>query len=88
MQFLSRDSAFIKNFYFTGGTVLGMGVTGLATLGIGLLLCALFYFLAPQDINTTSRATLLLILETITGFSLGFSSDNKNQDLLVESIKN
>ena len=59
---------------FTGGTVLGMGVTGLATLGIGLLLCALFYFLAPQDINTTSRATLLLILETITGFSLGAES--------------
>jgi K(+)-stimulated pyrophosphate-energized sodium pump len=59
---------------FTGGTVLGMGVTGLATLGIGLLLCVLFYFLAPQDINTTSRATLLLILETITGFSLGAES--------------
>jgi K(+)-stimulated pyrophosphate-energized sodium pump len=59
---------------FTGGTVMGMGVTGLATLGIGLLLCILFYLLAPQDINTTNRDTLLLILETITGFSLGAES--------------
>jgi len=59
---------------FTGGTVMGMGVTGLATLGIGLLLCVLFYLFAPQDINTTSRDTLLLILETITGFSLGAES--------------
>jgi len=59
---------------FAGGTVMGMGVTGLATLGISLLLIGLFYFLAPPDIQTTSRGTLLLILETITGFSLGAES--------------
>ncbi|MEM7055801.1 MAG: sodium-translocating pyrophosphatase, partial [Bacteroidota bacterium] len=59
---------------FTGGTVMGMGVTGLATLGLSLLLLILFYFLAPADITTTSRHTLVLILETLTGFSLGAES--------------
>ena len=56
---------------FTGGTVMGMGVTGLAILGISILLCALFYIFAPQDINTTNSHVLLVILETIMGFSLG-----------------
>lgn len=59
---------------FTGGTVMGMGVTGLATLGLSLLLLILFYFLAPADITTPSRHTLVLILETLTGFSLGAES--------------
>ena len=59
---------------FAGGTVMGMGVTGLATLGLSLLLIMLFYFLAPADITTTSRHTLVLILETLTGFSLGAES--------------
>lgn len=59
---------------FAGGTVMGIGVTGLATLGLSLLLIMLFYFLAPADITTTSRHTLVLILETLTGFSLGAES--------------
>jgi K(+)-stimulated pyrophosphate-energized sodium pump len=59
---------------FTGGTVMGMGVTGLATLGISLLLCIFFYVFAPQGIGTASRNTLMIILETITGFSLGAES--------------
>ncbi|OJW70269.1 MAG: sodium-translocating pyrophosphatase [Candidatus Amoebophilus sp. 36-38] len=59
---------------FTGGTVMGMGVTGLATLGISSLLCIFFYFFAPQGIDTANRDTLVIILETITGFSLGAES--------------
>ena len=59
---------------FAGGTVMGMGVTGLATLGLSLLLLMLFYVLAPADVTTTSRSTLVVILETLTGFSLGAES--------------
>ena len=59
---------------FTGGTVMGMGVTGLAVLGLSLLLLLLFYCLAPADIALTSRSTLVIILETLTGFSLGAES--------------
>ncbi len=59
---------------FTGGSIMGMGVTGLAILGFSLLLLFLFYFLAPADIATTSRPTLIVILETLTGFSLGAES--------------
>lgn len=59
---------------FVGGTVMGMSVIGLATLGLSLMLLMLFYRLAPADITTTSRHTLVLILETLTGFSLGAES--------------
>jgi K(+)-stimulated pyrophosphate-energized sodium pump len=59
---------------FTGGTVMGMGVTGLAMMGIGVLLCLLFWLLAPQGASAASRHTLLIILETITGFALGAES--------------
>ena len=59
---------------FTGGTVMGMGVTGLATIGISVLFLILLYFLAPQGIEHASRSTLLILLETITGFSLGAES--------------
>lgn len=59
---------------FVGGTVMGMGIIGLATLGLSLMLLMLFYWLAPADITTTSRHTLVLILETLTGFSLGAES--------------
>ena len=59
---------------FTGGKVMGMGVTGLATLGLSLLLLMLFYGLAPADITATNRHTLVVILETLTGFSLGAES--------------
>lgn len=58
---------------FTGGTVMGMGVTGLATLGISLLLCLLLYVLVPYN-TSASRDTLMIILEIITGFSLGAES--------------
>jgi len=69
-------SSLSKAFWlaFNGGMVMGMGVTGLATLGIGVLLCVLFYVLAPADIYTTSNHTLLVILETLTGFALGAES--------------
>jgi len=59
---------------FTGGTVMGMGVTGLAILGISCLVCILFYLLAPQGLHTTDSHIILIILETITGFALGAES--------------
>lgn len=59
---------------FTGGAVMGMGVTGMATLGLSLLLLLLCYWLAPTNMTTISRHTLMIILETLTGFSLGAES--------------
>jgi K(+)-stimulated pyrophosphate-energized sodium pump len=59
---------------FVGGTVMGMGVTGLAILGISSLVCVLFYWLAPQGLHTTDSHIILVVLETITGFALGAES--------------
>ncbi|MEM7382887.1 MAG: sodium-translocating pyrophosphatase [Bacteroidota bacterium] len=56
---------------FTGGKVMGMGVTGLATLGLSLLLLVLCYWLVPAGLKTADSYTLVVILETLTGFSLG-----------------
>lgn len=56
---------------FTGGKVMGMGVTGLATLGLSLLLLMLCYWLVPAGITTGDSYALVVILETLTGFSLG-----------------
>ena len=59
---------------FLGGTVMGMGVTGLAILGISTSICFLFYFLSPTGLETTDNHIILVILETITGFALGAES--------------
>lgn len=56
---------------FAGGTVMGMGVTGLATLGLGSLLIFLLLYFLPEGLTSTNRSALTLALETLTGFSLG-----------------
>jgi K(+)-stimulated pyrophosphate-energized sodium pump len=60
------------NVSFTGGAVMGMGVAGLAVLGLGSLFIALHaYFAQGADVNSTD---MLRAIEVLTGFSLGAES--------------
>ncbi len=54
---------------FTGGTVMGLGVAGLAVLGLGGLFIAFLAFFADLGANTVKTA-----IEVLTGFSLGAES--------------
>ncbi|MDW8393410.1 MAG: sodium-translocating pyrophosphatase [Chitinophagales bacterium] len=55
---------------FNGGSVMGLGVTGLAVLGLGSLFIV-FYNLYVQPGDTKG---LIVALEVLTGFSLGAES--------------
>ncbi len=60
------------NVSFTGGAVMGMGVAGLAVLGLGGLFIVLHqYFAADAGVNSTD---MLRAIEVLTGFSLGAES--------------
>ena len=54
---------------FTGGTVMGLGVAGLAILGLGGLFIAFLNIFADLGVNTVRTA-----IEVLTGFSLGAES--------------
>jgi K(+)-stimulated pyrophosphate-energized sodium pump len=54
---------------FTGGTVMGLGVAGLAILGLGGLFIAFLNIFADLGVNTVKTA-----IEVLTGFSLGAES--------------
>jgi K(+)-stimulated pyrophosphate-energized sodium pump len=54
---------------FTGGTVMGLGVAGLAVLGLGGLFIAFLAIFADLGENTVKTA-----IEVLTGFSLGAES--------------
>jgi K(+)-stimulated pyrophosphate-energized sodium pump len=54
---------------FTGGTVMGLGVAGLAVLGLGGLFIAFLAIFAGLGENTVKTA-----IEVLTGFSLGAES--------------
>ena len=54
---------------FTGGTVMGLGVAGLAILGLGGLFIAFLAFFADLGVNTVKTS-----IEVLTGFSLGAES--------------
>jgi K(+)-stimulated pyrophosphate-energized sodium pump len=56
---------------FTGGTVMGLGVAGLAVLGLGALFIVFYQMYAADglDANGLKRA-----IEVLTGFSLGAES--------------
>src|SRR6218665_959675 len=57
---------------FGGGTVMGMGVAGLAVLGLSTLFIILFqWFMGGQ---WTSTADMTKVLEALAGFSLGAES--------------
>ena len=60
------------NVSFTGGAVMGMGVAGLAVLGLGGLFIFLRqYFAGDAGANSTE---MLRAIEVLTGFSLGAES--------------
>lgn len=60
------------NVSFTGGSVMGMGVAGLAVLGLGGLFIVLRQmFAADAAVNS---AEMLKAIEVLTGFSLGAES--------------
>src|ERR1700752_826166 len=54
---------------FTGGSVMGMGVTGLAVLGLGGLFIVLKMYFAPD--SPVSSEEMIRTVEVLTGFSLG-----------------
>ncbi|MBD0376604.1 MAG: sodium-translocating pyrophosphatase [Flavisolibacter sp.] len=60
------------NVSFTGGAVMGMGVAGLAVLGLGGLFIILIKYFAPDALSTSREVTRAI--EVLTGFSLGAES--------------
>ncbi|MCD0490358.1 sodium-translocating pyrophosphatase [Pedobacter sp. MC2016-14] len=56
---------------FTGGTVMGLGVAGLAILGLGGLFIVFLHLFNVVDANSTEMKTAI---EVLTGFSLGAES--------------
>jgi len=61
---------------FTGGTVMGLGVAGLAVLGLGGVFILLYMqFVSGISPNTPEySAAMLTAIEVLTGFSLGAES--------------
>ncbi|WP_275315438.1 sodium-translocating pyrophosphatase [Tenacibaculum bernardetii] len=57
---------------FGGGTVMGLGVAGLAVLGLTTFFIAFFYFFTGGVWTNTMDMTI--VLETLAGFSLGAES--------------
>jgi K(+)-stimulated pyrophosphate-energized sodium pump len=60
------------NVSFTGGAVMGMGVAGLAVLGLGGLFIVLLKWFAPDALSTGKDVARAI--EVLTGFSLGAES--------------
>lgn len=57
---------------FTGGTVMGLGVAGLAVFGLSMIFIFLFqYFMGGKWTNTQD---MTVVLEALAGFSLGAES--------------
>ena len=57
---------------FGGGTVMGLGVAGLAVLGLTVFFIIFFHFF--MDSQWTSTMDMTIVLETLAGFSLGAES--------------
>lgn len=60
------------NVSFTGGSVMGVGVAGLAVLGLGGLYIILKHFFAPDAAINSEE--MIRTIEVLTGFSLGAES--------------
>ncbi|HMU47832.1 MAG TPA: sodium-translocating pyrophosphatase [Chitinophagaceae bacterium] len=60
------------NVSFTGGAVMGLGVAGLAVLGLGGLYIVLKQFFAPDA--SVNSDEMIRTIEVLTGFSLGAES--------------
>ena len=57
---------------FSGGTVMGLGVAGLAVFGLSALFAILFYWFMGGE--WTSGHDMTIVLEALAGFSLGAES--------------
>ncbi len=58
------------NVSFTGGSVMGLGVSGLAVLGLGGLFLIIKHYFSPEG----DAEGMLRTIEVLTGFSLGAES--------------
>ncbi|HEX6193187.1 MAG TPA: sodium-translocating pyrophosphatase [Chitinophagaceae bacterium] len=61
------------NVSFTGGAVMGLGVSGLAVLGLGGLFIAFKMIFVP-DGSSVNGPEMFKMIEVLTGFSLGAES--------------
>ncbi len=59
---------------FAGGSVMGMGVAGLAVLGLGSLFIVLYYSFVYSVQGNVNGHEMEVALEVLTGFSLGAES--------------
>ncbi|CAN5537280.1 sodium-translocating pyrophosphatase [soil metagenome] len=64
------------NVSFTGGSVMGLGVAGLAVLGLGCIFIILYMSFVGDFTSGTPefKAAMLKSIEVLTGFSLGAES--------------
>lgn len=58
---------------FTGGSVMGIGVAGIAVLGLGSLFIILFHIFVPEG-SAMNGADMKRAIEVLAGFSLGAES--------------
>ncbi|MEQ8629151.1 sodium-translocating pyrophosphatase [Ekhidna sp.] len=59
---------------FTGGTVMGLGVAGLAVFGLSILFILLFQFFMGGQWTVNGVEDMTIVLEALAGFSLGAES--------------
>ncbi|RZK61558.1 MAG: sodium-translocating pyrophosphatase, partial [Hymenobacter sp.] len=59
---------------FSGGSVMGMGVAGLAVLGLGALFIVFYQYFVVRLGGSASGVEMEKALEVLTGFSLGAES--------------
>jgi len=70
-QAAKRSLSKALNVSFTGGSVMGMGVAGLAVLGLGSLYLILTHLFGATTVDSHGMAKAI---EVLTGFSLGAES--------------
>ena len=58
---------------FTGGSVMGIGVAGIAVLGLGSLFIVLYYIFVPEG-SAMNGLDMKRAIEVLAGFSLGAES--------------
>jgi len=59
---------------FTGGTVMGLGVAGLAVFGLSILFIVLFQWFMGSAWGPDGVGQMTIVLESLAGFSLGAES--------------
>ncbi|GAB5524854.1 MAG: sodium-translocating pyrophosphatase [Roseivirga sp.] len=59
---------------FTAGSVMGLGVAGLAVFGLSVLFILLFQFFMSGDYANGGVDSMTIVLEALAGFSLGAES--------------